>query len=166
MSNERVFLALGSNVGDRLGNIVSALRLLQRQVVITKLSAVYTSQPMYVLEQPEFYNMVIEVTTDLLPEELLQFCKEIEQSVGRVKRQRNGPREIDVDILFYGDRVVSQPDLVVPHPRIAERPFVVVPLVEIAPEYSYLLEGLGVFEPLIASASSKALKDILSPAVY
>ncbi len=161
MSNERVFLALGSNVGDRLGNIVSALRLLQRQVVITKLSAVYTSQPMYVLEQPEFYNMVIEVTTDLLPEELLQFCKEIEQSVGRVKRQRNGPREIDVDILFYGERVVSQTDLVVPHPRIAERPFVVVPLVEIAPAHQRLLTNLGRFEPLLKSISAEKLQALL-----
>ncbi|NCN06686.1 MAG: 2-amino-4-hydroxy-6-hydroxymethyldihydropteridine diphosphokinase [Candidatus Pacebacteria bacterium] len=161
MSNERVFLALGSNVGDRLQNLVKALQYLKKKVAITQCSSVYTSQPMYILKQPEFYNMAIEVVTELSPEELLHFCKEIEQTVGRVQRQRNGPREIDVDILFYGNREVSQPNLQIPHPRIAERPFVVVPLVEIAPEYQHLVEDLGEFEPLIKSVSAGKLQTLL-----
>ncbi|MDA1079603.1 MAG: 2-amino-4-hydroxy-6-hydroxymethyldihydropteridine diphosphokinase [bacterium] len=153
MPSERIFLAMGSNVGDRMANITTALRLLREKMTIQKVSSTYTSQPMYLLEQPEFYNLVIEITTTLQPEELLQFCKQVEQAVGRVQRERNGPREIDIDILLYGDRVVSHPDLQIPHQRIAERPFVVVPLVEIAPEYSHFLEELGDFEPLSKNTS-------------
>jgi len=165
MSSDTIYLALGSNVGDRLENIVAALRQLQEKVTIQHVSSIYTSQPMYILDQAEFYNLVIEVTTDLMPEELLRFCKEIEQDVGRVQRQRNGPREIDIDILFYGSLEVNSQKLTIPHPRVSERPFVVVPLAEIASEHEYLVQKLGEFEELVLSVSGEKLQELLDSGI-
>jgi len=130
-----VYLGLGSNLGNREGNLRMALRLLEPLCRVEAVSSLYETAPVGVEDQPPFYNAVCRVTTGLEPEALLRFLQRVEFEVGRRPGgPRWGPRPIDLDILFYGDRVVESADLVVPHPQLAERPFVLVPLAEIAPE--------------------------------
>lgn len=131
---EQVFIALGSNLGDRRNNLNRALEALSATVRLTVRSSVYETDPAYVTDQPLFLNMVIAGETELLAEPLLSELKRIEDDLGRVPTRRNGPRVIDLDILYYGDQVMETDRLIVPHPRIAERLFVLEPLVEIAPE--------------------------------
>lgn len=129
----RVHLALGTNLGDRAGNLAEARRRLGAEVRLTRVSPVYETAPMYVTDQPAFLNMAAEGETRLSPAELLRFVKGIEAELGReAGGPRFGPRPIDIDILFYGDLVLSEPDLEIPHPRIAERAFVLCPLADIA----------------------------------
>lgn len=131
---EQVFIALGSNLGDRQNNLDRALEALGATVRLTVRSSVYETDPAYVTDQPVFLNMVIAGETGLSAEPLLSELKRIEDELGRVPTRRNGPRVIDLDILYYGDQVMETDRLIVPHPRIAERLFVLEPLVEIAPE--------------------------------
>jgi len=130
----RVYLGLGSNLGDRMGNLALAIEYLSQKVTIAAVSSVYETKPVYYKEQPLFLNVALATLTRLDPFELLQFVKGIENDLGRQDSFRNAPRPIDIDILFYGDLVIQSPELTVPHPVIAERAFVLVPLVEIAPE--------------------------------
>lgn len=132
---EKVYLGLGTNLGDRWRNLSVAVDLLQEQVRLSDLSSVYETEPAYVTEQPRFLNMVCRGETALMPYELLSFVKNLEQRIGRQPSQRFGPRLIDIDILFYADMIINMPDLVLPHPRFAERAFVLVPLSEIAGEF-------------------------------
>lgn len=127
----QVHLSLGSNLGDRADNIRRALTLLAPAVVMQKISRVYESEPMYLADQPLFYNVALKGTTTLTPLDLLRKLKSIEQGLGRTEPVRNAPREIDIDILFYDDLVLETPELTIPHPRLHERPFVLVPLEEI-----------------------------------
>jgi 2-amino-4-hydroxy-6-hydroxymethyldihydropteridine diphosphokinase len=129
-----VYLGLGTNLGDRMNNLTSALKLLGRKVTIKKISSVYETEPVGYKEQPLFLNAVLLAMTELDPMELLHFIKGIESELGRQPSFRNAPRLIDIDILFYGDLVMETPELIIPHPRIAERAFVLAPLAEIAPE--------------------------------
>jgi len=131
---ERVFIALGSNLGDRQENLDRALEAMAAIVDIAARSSVYETDPAYVLDQPPFLNMVIAGETALRAEPLLAELKRIEAVIGRVPTRRNGPRIIDLDILYYGDQVMDTGRLIVPHPRIAERLFVLEPLCEIAPD--------------------------------
>lgn len=128
-----IYLALGSNLGDRRANLVDALSQLRQKVDIEELSSVYETSPAYVSDQPYFYNAALKGSTQLPPHDLLRFLKSIERRMGRVKGIRFGPRPIDLDILMYGDLVLDDPDLTIPHPRLTERPFVLIPLAEIAP---------------------------------
>jgi len=128
-----VYLALGANLGDRMGSIASAVERLSGKVAIRKLSSVYETEPFYFKDQPMFLNAVLSGMTGLDPFELLSFLKGIESDMGRQTSFRNAPRTIDIDILFYGDRIIETLELTIPHPRIAERAFVLVPLAEIAP---------------------------------
>lgn len=129
----RSYLGLGSNVGDRLGNLTRAVELLQarRRVAVVRSSRVYETAPVGGPPQPDFLNAVVEVETELSPRELLQACLEVEGALGRVRGERWGPRTIDVDILTYGREEVAEADLTVPHPRMHERGFVLVPLLEL-----------------------------------
>lgn len=129
----RAYVGLGSNVGDRLGNMRGAVTALRAHddVDILSVSSVYETDPVGPA-QPDFLNAVVEIETDLAAEELLRVFKDIEEKLGRVTRERWGPREIDLDLLVYGDVRIETGDLVVPHPQIATRAFVLVPLVEIA----------------------------------
>ncbi len=129
-----VFLALGTNQGDRIESLRSSLKLLGGKVEIIRQSSVYETAPAYVLDQAPFLNMVVEGRTVLDPQALLRSVKDVERQVGRTPSVRWGPRVIDIDILLYGDRTWSLPDLTIPHPRLHERPFVLVPLAEIAPD--------------------------------
>ncbi len=134
MNAATVYLALGSNQGDRRQNLLDALDELAAQVQIERLSSVYETEPAYETDQPYFYNMVLRGTTSLKPGGLLRFAKSVEQHLGRKEGLRFGPRPIDVDILLYDDLQLNETDLIIPHPRLAERAFVLMPLAEIAPD--------------------------------
>ena len=132
---ETAYLGLGSNLGDRLENLRSGVRLLAARpgVVVVRSSRVYETEPVGP-PQPPFLNAVVEVRTDLEPRGLLEACRAIEEELGRVRTERWGPRTIDVDLLTFGELVLDERDLVVPHPRMHERGFVLVPLHELDPD--------------------------------
>jgi 2-amino-4-hydroxy-6-hydroxymethyldihydropteridine diphosphokinase len=131
----RVYLSLGSNMGDRATNIArGAEELAKSGVRVTRASSLYETEPVEFGEQPWFLNSVVEAETELQPEELLAVALDVERLLGRERRVPKGPRAIDIDILLYGDAVVRSADLDVPHPRMAQRRFVLVPLAEIAPD--------------------------------
>ncbi len=129
-----VYLAFGSNLGDRCDNLHMALEKLSEKVTIIRASSVYETPPWGYIEQPAFYNQVLYGKTLLTPSELLTFVKEIEEKMGRVKNFQNGPRLIDIDILLFAEKMVNTENLVIPHPRMGERAFVLLPLSEIEPE--------------------------------
>jgi 2-amino-4-hydroxy-6-hydroxymethyldihydropteridine diphosphokinase len=130
--SDRIYLGLGSNLGDRLLNLTRAVdELGERRVRTINSSRVYETEPVGGPPQPPYLNAVIEVETDLEPRELLRAGLDVETELGRVRGERWGPRVIDIDLLTYGDRDVFEPDLVVPHPRMHERAFVLVPLLEL-----------------------------------
>jgi 2-amino-4-hydroxy-6-hydroxymethyldihydropteridine diphosphokinase len=126
----RCFLALGSNLGDRLANLQEAVDRLAQHLRVLRSSRVYETAPVGPA-QPDYLNAVLEVETDLAPEELLRRCLAVEEAMGRVRAERWGPRVIDVDVLTYGRETIDAPDLVVPHPRMHGRAFVLVPLAEL-----------------------------------
>lgn len=128
----RAFLGLGSNLGDRLANLVRAVGALNSHgIEVGRVSSVYETDPVGP-PQPEFLNAVCEISTDLAPRDLLAVLKSIEKEIGRTHSERWGPREIDLDILLYGQTSIDEPGLVVPHPELTKRDFVLVPLLEIA----------------------------------
>ena len=128
-----VYLSLGSNLGNRQGNLDQALKLLSQRMQVGKVSSIYDTEPVGNTNQPRFLNLVCEVKTRVTPEGLLTMVKGLEQMMGR--RSKTGePRIIDIDILLYADKVMQTKDLEIPHPRMGERQFVLVPLAEIAPD--------------------------------
>jgi 2-amino-4-hydroxy-6-hydroxymethyldihydropteridine diphosphokinase len=130
----RVILALGSNLGERFENLHQALKDVSLRVSIIKTSSVYETPPWGYIDQPVFFNQVLSGYTSLNPVELLTFVKNIENNMGRVNNFQNGPRLIDVDILLFGEQIINSEILVIPHPRMLERGFVMLPLAEIEPE--------------------------------
>jgi 2-amino-4-hydroxy-6-hydroxymethyldihydropteridine diphosphokinase len=132
--NRTVYLGLGSNLGDRAAHLEQAMDALAAAgVEIVRRSSLYTTEPVGFGPQNWFLNCVVEAATELMPRQLLRATQLVEREMGRKRLVHGGPRSVDVDILFYGGNVVSMPDLEIPHPRIAERRFVLVPLREIAP---------------------------------
>ena len=136
-----VYLGLGSNMGDRQNNLRRALDFLSQRLRVGKVSSMYDTEPVGDVNQPSFLNMVCEAYTKLTPMELLSLAKGIELKLGRAPGKSNAPRPIDIDILFYGNRVVTTPELIIPHPRLTERAFVLIPLVEIAPDLVHPVNG-------------------------
>jgi 2-amino-4-hydroxy-6-hydroxymethyldihydropteridine diphosphokinase len=132
-----VYLGLGANLGDRQAAIERALALLARVCGPLERSTIYETPPWGDPDQPPYLNLVVRGGTRLRPDELLQAAKEIERALGRRATRRWGPRVIDIDLLAYGDLVVQTPTLQVPHPRLHERGFVLVPLVELAPAWRH-----------------------------
>lgn len=128
----RVFFSIGTNLGQRKDNIEHALKLLSEKVKIIKVSSYYETEPVGYKDQPWFLNIAAEGETDMAPQELLSFTQSIEKEMKRVKTMVNGPRIIDVDILLYDDLKLETENLIIPHPRMASRAFVMVPLFEIA----------------------------------
>jgi 2-amino-4-hydroxy-6-hydroxymethyldihydropteridine diphosphokinase len=127
------YVGVGSNMGDRLENLSSAVRELARTsgVRCVRSSSVYETAPVGGPEQGDFLNAVVEISTELEPHAVLEALQRIETELGRVRAERFGPRTIDLDLLLYGDEEIGDPDLTVPHPRMRERAFVVVPLMEL-----------------------------------
>lgn len=137
-----VILGLGSNLGDRVRNIEQALGRLIMHVRLERISEIYETEPVELRDQPWFLNLVCTGTTRLAPWDLLEFIHEIEKGLGRERdEERYGPRPIDIDILAYDDRTMEEPDLTIPHPRMTERAFVLVPLAEIAPDWCHPVTG-------------------------
>ena len=127
------YLCLGSNLGDREENLCQALALLSSDVDVEKLSAIYETEPVGYKEQPLFLNLVCRIVTDLPPHELLCFAKKIETEMGRIPSFPDAPRIIDIDILLYDNSIMETRNLTIPHPRLKDRAFVLIPLAEIAP---------------------------------
>lgn len=146
--SEIIYLGLGSNLGNRLSNLDKAEKELGFFVKILKRSPVYKTQPWGYVDQPYFLNTTLSAVTDLPPLNLLTEIKKIEEQMGRAKTFHYGPRLIDIDILFYGDLVFEHENLVIPHPHLHERAFVLVPLVSIAPDYIHPKIGQRVIDLL------------------
>jgi len=127
----RAFLGLGSNIGDRRETLRAAVAAIPDLVAV---SPVYETEPVGGPEQDSFYNIVVELETERTPRELLAVCRELEAAAGRVRKIRWGPRTLDVDVLLVGDLTVAEDDLTVPHPRMHQRNFVMVPLLDLYPE--------------------------------
>jgi 2-amino-4-hydroxy-6-hydroxymethyldihydropteridine diphosphokinase len=127
------YIGLGSNVGDRVGHLRGALdALATKGVTVTKVSSLYETDPVGP-PQPDYLNAAAEISTNLSPAELVRTLKEAEADVGREQRERWGPREIDLDLLLYGDETIDEEGVTVPHPELTHRAFVLIPLIEIAP---------------------------------
>ncbi|WP_107839597.1 2-amino-4-hydroxy-6-hydroxymethyldihydropteridine diphosphokinase [Metasolibacillus meyeri] len=130
-----VFLSIGTNIGEREGNLKQAVQLLREQVEVVKVSAVYETAPVGYIDQPSFFNIAVHVQTERTAEEALAVCQSIENELGRVRDIRWGPRIIDLDILLFNQESIGTDSLIVPHPRMYERAFVLVPLVEISESF-------------------------------
>lgn len=133
----KVFIALGSNIGNLEENLNTALEKLAKFAEIKKVSSFYTTKPQGFLEQADFLNGVCLINTDLSPQDLLKKLKEIEKEMGRKKTFKDGPRLIDLDIIYYDDIILNTPDLTIPHPLAHTRLFVMQGLLEIAPKYMH-----------------------------
>lgn len=153
-SRNSVFIGLGTNVDDRERNLNTAVEALRKIAEIKKASSIYETEPMEYQEQEWFLNMAVEIATRLKPCALLKQLQQIEQAMGRVREIRYGPRIIDLDILLYGDTVLQDRDLTIPHPKMRERAFVLVPLCEIAPRARH---------PLLHKTMRELLKNLKSP---
>jgi 2-amino-4-hydroxy-6-hydroxymethyldihydropteridine diphosphokinase len=128
------YLSLGSNVGDRERNLRAAIERLNDLGHVEAVSSFYETEPVEVTDQPWFINCAVKLITSRSPQDLLACVLEIERSMGRERTRPKGPRNIDIDILLYGNQVIAEPGLTIPHPSLPERMFVLAPLAEIAPE--------------------------------
>jgi 2-amino-4-hydroxy-6-hydroxymethyldihydropteridine diphosphokinase len=155
--SHRLYLALGSNLGDRLVNLQAAQAALLPSVRLLTASPVYETPPWGYLDQPAFLNQVLEAETNLSPEDLLDFLKRLEVELGRQPGARYGPRLIDLDILFYDDLVLQSPRLTIPHPYLHERAFVLVPLADLAP---------GLYHPVLGQTIGDLLKQVDQTGIY
>ena len=131
---ETAYLSLGSNLGDRAANLRAAVAQLDVAGRLLAVSSLYETQPVDVPDQPWFLNCVAAIETDKTPRELLQLALRVEASMGRLRMTEKGPRKIDIDVVLFGDYVLDEPGLKIPHPAMHRRRFVLEPLVEIAPE--------------------------------
>ena len=155
----RVYLGLGSNLGDREENLREALLRLGPEVEVQAVSSFYETDPVGYLDQPCFVNAVCVGETDLALGELLATAKSVEAKMGRQPSFANGPRLIDIDILSYDDEVLATGELTIPHPRLAERAFVLVPLAEIAPGWRHPISGKTAAE-LAAAVSREGVRPL------
>ncbi len=154
-----VYLSLGSNLGDRERNLREAIRMLGEAGVRTlRVSSLYETEPVDVRDQPWFLNLVVEAETELFPKQLLARIRKIEFDLGRKRVRPKGPRTADIDILLYGDSVIETGELTVPHPRLAERRFVLEPLAELAPELRHPVTRRTIRELLAGTAGQVVRK--------
>jgi 2-amino-4-hydroxy-6-hydroxymethyldihydropteridine diphosphokinase len=148
MNLHTVFLGLGSNLGERAQYLATAMSKISSFAIVERKSRIYETEPWGLKEQPNFLNQVVEIKTAIEPGKLLSELKKIEKQMGRKKIVRFGPRVIDLDILFYDDLILQTERLTIPHPSLAQRAFVLVPLDEIAPELVHPVEKKTIHELL------------------
>ena len=142
-----VHLGLGSNLGDRKEYLSMACNQLSSKAVREfRTSSIYKSEPLLKMPQPKYFNMVVCGLTVLSPRELLKNCQKIELILGRIRREHWGSREIDIDILSYGKRIIDNDDLVIPHPEIENRSFILMPMLELSPEWPHPETGITIRE--------------------
>jgi len=151
------YISAGSNIGDRAANLDFGERRLGEHGKILQASSVFETEPVGFADQPWFLNQVFKLETELPPRELLALCNKIERDGGRVRTFANAPRTLDLDILLYDGLIISEPDLIIPHPRMAERRFVLVPLAEIAPDLPHPVEKKTVRELLYRFTSESRI---------
>lgn len=152
---EQIFLALGSNVGNGKKNIAQTISLLAEQIRNIQTGKIYVSKPAYYSNQKKFINTAVSGFTTLSPAMLLTFVKTIEKKIGRKVRFANGPREIDIDIIFYGDKILQQSALAIPHPDMQNRDFVLRPLADIAKDYTHPVLKKTIQELLLSLPEEK-----------
>jgi 2-amino-4-hydroxy-6-hydroxymethyldihydropteridine diphosphokinase len=155
---ESAYLSLGSNLGDRAANLRSAVTQLGVAGRLLAVSALYETQPVDVPDQPWFLNCVAAIETDQTPRELLQLALRVEAAMGRLRMREKGARNIDIDVVLFGDRIVDEPGLKIPHPAMHLRRFVLEPLVEIAPEVRHPGLGKTARELLAALADGQTVR--------
>lgn len=160
MEDHIVYLALGTNLGNRASNLKEAVAALPPQMEVQARSQVYETPPWGHIEQGKFYNQVLKAKTYLEPEQLLKHLKRLEVALGRVTSFQNGPRLIDIDILFYDDLVLESPALVIPHPRVHERGFVLLPMMDIAPDFVHPVKQRSVRD-LIAGCDLRGIVQVV-----
>ena len=158
--SETAYLSLGSNLGDRAANLHEAVAQLNRAGRLVVLSSFYETQPVDVPDQPWFLNCVAAIETALTPRELLDLVLRVEAAMGRLRMRAKGARNIDIDVLLFGDRVVNEPGLKIPHPAMQQRRFVLEPLVEIAPEAHHPELGKTARELLAALADGQIVRRV------
>ncbi|MBO8159751.1 2-amino-4-hydroxy-6-hydroxymethyldihydropteridine diphosphokinase [Thermosyntropha sp.] len=159
---KRVYLGLGTNLGNKKGNLENAIKNIQEieGIELTGISSLYATAPWGKTDQEEFLNQVIEIETDIPPLDLLKKLQEIEIKMGRERKEKWGPRNIDIDILLYGEEVMDFEELKVPHPYMRERLFVLVPLIEIRPELVFPDDGAKIGEVLAKALTIEKMEDI------
>ena len=160
MEDHVVYLALGTNIGNRAANLKEAITALPPQMEVKARSKVYETPPWGYIEQEKFLNQVLKVKTYLEPEQLLKHLKRLEIALGRITSFQNGPRLIDIDILFYDKLVFESPMLVLPHPRVHERGFVLLPLMDLAPDLVHPVKQKSVRE-LIAGCDLQGIVQVI-----
>ncbi len=143
-----VFISIGSNLGEKIGNCKIAIEEIAAFAKIVKVSSCYETEPLGYEDQPNFINCAAEICTDLSPHDLLTKLNKIEDKLGRVRLEKWGPRTIDLDIIFYGEQVIKDDNLIIPHPRAHLRGFVLEPICEIAPEFIHPEYNLPIYELL------------------
>jgi len=158
--SELAYLSLGSNVGDRSANLQLAIDRLAKAGVLRAVSSFYETEPVELLAQPWFVNCVVALETSQSPQELLKTVLTIEEEMGRVRLKDKGPRVIDIDIVLFGDRVVDEPGLKIPHPAMVGRRFVLEPLAEIAPDTLHPTRGKTANQLLAALAMGQAIRPL------
>jgi 2-amino-4-hydroxy-6-hydroxymethyldihydropteridine diphosphokinase len=155
---ETAYLSFGSNLGDRAANLRAAVTQLDVAGRLLAVSALYETQPVDVPDQPWFLNCVAAIATDKTPRELLQLALQVEAAMGRLRMSEKGPRKIDIDVVLFGNYVVDEPGLRIPHPAMHRRRFVLEPLVEIAPEARHPELGKTARELLAALPPGQAVR--------
>ncbi len=164
MATHTVYLSLGSNLGDRAAHLARALaRLSEEGLRVVHKSSLYLTEPVEFTSQGWFLNLAVEAETSLMPRQLLHLIQRIERELGRHRMVRSGPRPLDLDILLYGTSVVRTAELEIPHPRMAQRRFVLVPMAELAPTLRHPVLQLTMLELLASTPDRSQVRPLIPP---